>query len=432
MKVNVIGAGLAGCEAAYQLAKRNIYVDLYDIKPDSRTEAHSLDYLCELVCSNSFKGEAFSSGAGLLKKELLMLDSFVLNTAYKHRVEAGASLAVDREGFSKAITDYINDSEYINFITKEIKEIDGNPTIICTGPLTTDSLSKHLGDLLGEEYLYFYDAAAPIITKESVNFDIAYYKSRYDKGEPDFINCPFTEEQFNVWYDELIKAETSEIKDFELKLFEGCMPVEEMAKRGRQTLTFGPLKPKGLRDKDGNTPYAVLQLRQDNAIATLYNLVGFQTNLKWNEQKRLIRLIPGLENANIVRYGVMHRNTFINSVKYLNEHFQLKHKKNVFFAGQIVGLEGYNCAIMSGLVSALNLIRFNNNQEMIKFDKSTMIGGLINYMINTDANNFQPIGPNYGLLPELGFKHPKKQRKDLMAKRSLELLEGMLNNESIL
>jgi len=423
MNINVIGAGLAGSEAAYQLAEMGYKVSLFEMRPKKMTPAHHTAHFAELVCSNSLKGMEPKTGPGLLKKELEMMDSMIIRMAYEHSVSAGGALAVDRDGFSVAVTTLITDHPNIDVVYGEVTEIPEGPTIVCSGPLTSDALSESIMKLLGEDYLYFYDAAAPIVTKESIDMTKAYYKSRYDKGDADYINCPMTKEEFSTWYQEVINAKTSDIKDFELKLYEGCMPFEEMARRGEQTLTFGPLKPVGLRREEDTDVYAVVQLRQDNANASLYNIVGMQTNIKWGDQTRIIQMIPGLENAEIVRYGVMHRNTFINSVKYLNKNLQFKNRENLFFAGQITGLEGYNCAVMSGLVAAKNLDKYLKDEAFIDFPMETMTGALLNYITATDEKHFQPMGPNFGLLPQLGYRHKKKERKELYGKRALEVFE---------
>ena len=321
--VNVIGAGLAGVEAAYQLAKNNIKVKLYEMRPVKMTPAHHTSSFAELVCSNSLRGDNFNNAVGVLKNEMEKLDSVIIQFARKNSVPAGGALAVDREKFSADVTEFITNHPNIEVIHEEVTEIPQAPTIIASGPLTSDALSTKIKELLGEEYFYFFDAAAPIVEKDSIDFNIAYYKSRYDKGENEYINCPMNEEQFNVFYDELMKAEVVKPKDFEEKFFEGCMPFEEMARRGKQTLLFGPMKPVGLTKPDGTKPYAVVQLRQDNVQASLYNIVGFQTHLTWPEQRRIIHLIPGLENATFVRYGVMHRNSFICSPKFLNQEYRL-------------------------------------------------------------------------------------------------------------
>lgn len=330
--VNVIGAGLAGVEASYQLAKCGYKVRLYEMRPKKMTPAHHSENFAELVCSNSLRADGMTNAVGVLKCEMEMLDSIVIKYARIHQVPAGGALAVDRENFSKSITEFIKTHPLIEVINEEVKKFPEGYTIIASGPLTSDSLSNAIKDKLGEDYFYFYDAAAPIVTKDSIDFEIAYYKSRYDKGDNEYINCPMTEEQFNDFYDALINAEVVKPKEFEEKFFEGCMPFEEMARRGKQTLLFGPMKPVGLNTPEGKRPFAVVQLRQDNVQASLYNIVGFQTHLTWPEQKRIIHMIPGLENASFVRYGVMHRNSFICSPKYLLNTYQLKLANNIFMA----------------------------------------------------------------------------------------------------
>ena len=386
--VHVIGAGLAGVEAAYQVAKNGINVKLYEMRPVKMTPAHHTGNFAELVCSNSLRGDNFNNAVGVLKNEMEKLDSVIIKFARENSVPAGGALAVDREAFSKAVTDFISNHPLIEVIHEEVTTLPEGPTIIASGPLTSDALSNEIKDLLGEEYFYFFDAAAPIIEKDSVNFDIAYYKSRYDKGENEYINCPMTEEEFNLFYDELMKAEVVKPKDFEEKFFEGCMPFEEMARRGKQTLLFGPMKPVGLSKPDGTRPYAVVQLRQDNVQASLYNIVGFQTHLTWPEQKRIIHLIPGLENATFVRYGVMHRNSFICSPKYLNQDYSLKNHEGLYIAGQITGVEGYVESAQSGMVAGMNMVRYLNKQEPIIFPRETVMGALSYYITHCEAEHF--------------------------------------------
>lgn len=341
-QVNVIGAGLAGCEAAWQLANRGIHVCLYEMKPIHFSPAHHSPGYAELVCSNSLRSDALTNAVGLLKEEMRMIGSVIMEAAEATKVPAGSALAVDRDRFSAWVTDHINAHENIEVIHEEITKIPDGPSVIATGPLTSDAMSRAIGELIDEKYCYFYDAAAPIVTADSINMDIAYRKSRYDKGEADYINCPMDREQFDAFYNALINAETAEVHGFEdEKVFEGCMPFEVMAKRGRNTLLFGPMKPVGLNRPDGTRPYGVVQLRQDNAEASLYNVVGFQTHLKWGEQKRILQMIPGLENCEIVRYGVMHRNTYINSPICLKETYQYRYRDDLFFAGQMTGVEGY-------------------------------------------------------------------------------------------
>ncbi|RHQ87447.1 methylenetetrahydrofolate--tRNA-(uracil(54)-C(5))-methyltransferase (FADH(2)-oxidizing) TrmFO [Coprobacillus sp. AF21-8LB] len=425
--VHVIGAGLAGVEAAYQVAKNGINVKLYEMRPVKMTPAHHTGNFAELVCSNSLRGDNFNNAVGVLKNEMEKLDSVIIKFARENSVPAGGALAVDREAFSKAVTDFISNHPLIEVVHEEVTTLPEGPTIIASGPLTSDALSNEILDLLGEEYFYFFDAAAPIIEKDSVNFDIAYYKSRYDKGENEYINCPMTEEEFNLFYDELMKAEVVKPKDFEEKFFEGCMPFEEMARRGKQTLLFGPMKPVGLSKPDGTRPYAVVQLRQDNVQASLYNIVGFQTHLTWPEQKRIIHLIPGLENATFVRYGVMHRNSFICSPKYLNQDYSLKNHEGLYIAGQITGVEGYVESAQSGMVAGMNMVRYLNKQEPIIFPRETVMGALSYYITHCEAEHFQPMKANFGILPDLEMRVKKKLRKEAYANRAVEVMDEFIN-----
>ena len=425
--VHVIGAGLAGVEAAYQVAKNGINVKLYEMRPVKMTPAHHTGNFAELVCSNSLRGDNFNNAVGVLKNEMEKLDSVIIKFARENSVPAGGALAVDREAFSKAVTDFISNHPLIEVVHEEVTTLPEGPTIIASGPITSDALSNEIKDLLGEEYFYFFDAAAPIIEKDSVNFDIAYYKSRYDKGENEYINCPMTEEEFNLFYDELMKAEVVKPKDFEEKFFEGCMPFEEMARRGKQTLLFGPMKPVGLSKPDGTRPYAVVQLRQDNVQASLYNIVGFQTHLTWPEQKRIIHLIPGLENATFVRYGVMHRNSFICSPKYLNQDYSLKNHEGLYIAGQITGVEGYVESAQSGMVAGMNMVRYLNKQEPIIFPRETVMGALSYYITHCEAEHFQPMKANFGILPDLETRVKKKLRKEAYANRAVEVMDEFIN-----
>lgn len=425
--VHVIGAGLAGVEAAYQVAKNGINVKLYEMRPVKMTPAHHTGNFAELVCSNSLRGDNFNNAVGVLKNEMEKLDSVIIKFARENSVPAGGALAVDREAFSKAVTDFISNQPLIEVIHEEVTTLPEGPTIIASGPLTSDALSNEIKDLLGEEYFYFFDAAAPIIGKDSVNFDIAYYKSRYDKGENEYINCPMTEDEFNLFYDELMKAEVVKPKDFEEKFFEGCMPFEEMARRGKQTLLFGPMKPVGLSKPDGTRPYAVVQLRQDNVQASLYNIVGFQTHLTWPEQKRIIHLIPGLENSTFVRYGVMHRNSFICSPKYLNQDYSLKNHEGLYIAGQITGVEGYVESAQSGMIAGMNMVRYLNKQEPIIFPRETVMGALSYYITHCEAEHFQPMKANFGILPDLETRVKKKLRKEAYANRAVEVMDEFIN-----
>ena len=375
-KATVIGAGLAGCEAAYQLAKRGIYVELFDMKPVKKSPAHCSDDFAELVCSNSLRSDSLSNAVGLLKEEMRRLDSVIMQCADKNKVPAGSALAVDRKSFSNSVTEIIKKHPYITLISKEITKIpETENIIIATGPLTSDDLSESIGQFLGNKYLHFFDAAAPIVTKESIDMETAIFASRYDKGTPDYINCPMTEEQYRNFHQALTNAECVHLHGFENKnVFEGCMPVEVMAKRGPDTLLYGPLKPVGIIDKrTGKKSFAVVQLRKDNFAGTLYNIVGFQTHLKFSEQKRVFSMIPGLQNAEFIRYGVMHRNTFIDSPKSLTKFYSCKQRNDLFFAGQMTGVEGYVESASSGLVAGINLARIMHNKQPIDFTKATAI-----------------------------------------------------------
>ena len=453
--ITIIGGGLAGCEAAYQIAKAGIKVKLYEMKPTKFSEAHSNENLAEIVCSNSFKSNLLTNACGLLKEELRRLDSLLIKIADETQVPAGQALAVDREKFSKRITEEIEKNPLIEIIHKEVENVDSDKeidskngiVIIATGPLTSEKFAKEISKITGEDKLYFYDAAAPIINKNSINFDIAFYGNRYDQEkkkdesiedwknrqkdqEESYINLPMNKEEYETFWKALIEAEVVTLHDFEKReIFEGCMPVEVMAKRGIETLRFGPLKPVGFDDlRTAKRPYAIVQLRQDNSEGTIYNMVGFQTNLKFGEQKRVFSMIPGLENAEFVKYGVMHRNTYINSTKLLDETYNLKSNTNIYFAGQITGVEGYVESISSGMVAALNAISdFNNNiyGNGVKkyFSEYTVIGALAKY-ISTENDRFQPMNANFGILPELDGKKikDKKERYMKMAERSLENL----------
>lgn len=429
--VNVIGAGLAGCEAAYQLAKRGIKVKLYEMKPKKFSPAHSDENLAEIVCSNSFKSNLKTNACGLLKEELRMLGSLLIRVADEVKVPAGQALAVDRELFSKKVTEEIEKNENIEIIREEVTKINEDEyTIIATGPLTSDILYEEIQKLIKEDSLHFYDAAAPIIEKDSVNMNIAFYGDRYGKGDSSYINLPMNESEYKDFYNNLINAEVVTLHDFEKReIFEGCMPVEVMAKRGEDTLRYGPLKPVGFTDpRTGKRPYAIVQLRQDNAIGTLYNMVGFQTNLKYGEQKRVFSKIPGLENAEFVKYGVMHRNTFINSTKLLDETYCMKNKENIYFAGQITGVEGYVESIASGLVSAINLANKIQGKEKLIFDKENMIGALSKY-ISTENDKFQPMNANFGILPPLEKRiKDKMERYEKMSERSINILKEKIKN----
>ncbi len=426
--INIIGAGLAGSEACYQLAKRGFQVRLFEMRPLKSTEAHKTGLFAELVCSNSLRADSLENAVGVLKEEMRLLDSLIIKVADETKIPAGGALAVDRDTFPQRITSIIKQFPNVEIINEEVKEIPPGYTIIASGPLTSKPLSNKIKEMLKAEYFYFYDAAAPIVDKDSIDFNKVYLKSRYDKGEAAYLNCPMTESEFNVFYDALVSAEVVKPKDFEEEIFfEGCMPIEVMAKRGRQTLLFGPLKPVGLiNPHTGELPYAVVQLRQDNAASTLYNIVGFQTHLKFSEQKRVFRLIPGLENAEFLRYGVMHRNSFINSPLYLKPTYQYKDNEKLFFAGQMTGVEGYVESAASGLAAGLNMARLVNNEPLIDFPKETVIGSMSHYITSCDPKNFQPMNANFGLLSELGFKHHKKERKMLYAKRALDEIKRII------
>ena len=412
--INVIGGGLAGSEAAYQIAKRGIKVKLYEMKPIKFSPAHSSENLAEIVCSNSLKSNLLTNACGLLKEELRRLDSLLIKCADETAVPAGQALAVDRDEFSKLVTKKIEENENIEIIKEEVTTIPDGITIIATGPLTSDALSSEIAKLTGEEKLFFYDAAAPIVTKESIDMNNAFTADRYGKGDSDYINCPMTKEEYELFYNELINAEVTNKHEFEEgNLFEGCMPIGEMARRGSQTLTYGPLKPVGFDKKY----YAVVQLRQDNKEGTLYNLVGFQTNLKFGEQKRVFSMIPALKNAEFVRYGAMHRNTYINAPKLLDNTFNLKGTK-IFFAGQISGVEGYVESIASGMVAAINAVQMIEEKEKIIFSEETMIGALSAY-ISTENKNFQPMNANFGILNCDKKIKDKVQKYTYLAERSL-------------
>ena len=433
--IRVIGGGLAGCEATYQIAKRGIKVKLYEMKPSLFSPAHSNSNLAEIVCSNSFKSNAITNACGLLKEELRMLDSLLIKCADKTAIPAGQALAVDREKFSELVTEEIEKLDNVEIIREEFNsslEKDKCITIIATGPLTSKKMERQISNLTGEDKLYFYDAAAPIVEKDSINMDIAFLGDRYGKeGDNSYINLPFNEEEYKKFYNELINAEVVTLHEFEKReIFEGCMPIEIMAKRGEDTIRFGPLKPVGFIDpRTGKKPYALVQLRQDNEMGTLYNLVGFQTNLKFGEQKRVFSLIPGLENAEFVKYGVMHRNTFINSPVLLNSTFNLKNKPNIFFAGQITGVEGYVESIASGLFAGINATKIFSNAKLLEFPEETVIGALSKY-ISTQNNRFQPMNANFGILPPLEEKiKDKQERYKKMADRSLTNITKILQKD---
>lgn len=427
-RVTVIGAGLAGSEAAWQLAKRGIQVDLYEMRPVRQTPAHHTDQFAELVCSNSLRANGLQNAVGVLKEEMRTLDSLILKAADTASVPAGGALAVDRHDFAGFVTDTLKNHPLVTVHNEEIKEIPDGLVIMATGPLTSPDLSASLKAFTGEDYLYFYDAAAPILDGETIDREKVYLKSRYDKGEAAYLNCPMTEEEFNLFYEELVKAEVVPLKEFEKEIyFEGCMPFEVIAQRGKKTLLFGPMKPVGLEDpKTGKRPFAVVQLRQDNSAGTLYNLVGFQTHLKWGEQKRIIQLIPGLENAEIVRYGVMHRNTFINSPSLLKPTYQARTRDTLFFAGQMTGVEGYVESAASGLLAGINAAKMVAGEELLVLPRETMLGSMAHYITTTDGKHFQPMNANFGLVPSLEDapkKMKKQERYERYANRALETIQ---------
>lgn len=428
--VSVVGAGLAGSEAAWQLARQGVKVQLIEMRPVRKTPVHRGDQFAELVCSNSLRSNALNNAVGILKEEMRRLDSLIMHCADQHAVPAGGALAVDREGFSEAITQTLSNHPLIDVVKEEITEIPESTTVLATGPLTSPALSSRIQELTGEEYLYFYDAAAPIVEKESIDFNKVFLASRYDKGEAAYLNCPMNEEEFDRFYTTLIEAEVAPLKEFEKEIyFEGCLPIEVLAKRGRKTLAFGPLKPVGLTDpRTGRRPYAVVQLRQDNSAGTLFNLVGFQTHLKWGAQKEVIQTIPGLENASIVRYGVMHRNTFINSPKVLHPTYQFRNRENLFFAGQITGVEGYVESAASGLMAGLNAAHLVNKEQLVVPPQSTAIGSLAHYITTADPKHFQPMNANFGLFESLP-EHilSKKERAEKMAERALLNIQNFIS-----
>jgi methylenetetrahydrofolate--tRNA-(uracil-5-)-methyltransferase len=434
-QVTVIGAGLAGSEAAWQIASRGVPVKLYEMRPVVKTPAHHTDKFAELVCTNSLRANGLSNAVGVIKEEMRMLDSLILKSADKNAVPAGGALAVDRDGFSGDITSTLHNHPLIEVVNEEIQHIpEEGIVVIATGPLTSPALSAEIKALMGEEYFYFYDAAAPIVEKDSIDMSKVYLASRYDKGEAAYLNCPMTEEEFNAFYDALVNAEVAQLKEFEKEVyFEGCMPIEVMMKRGKQTALFGPMKPVGLvNPHTGELPYAVVQLRQDNAAGTLYNLVGFQTHLKWGEQKRVFSMIPGLENAEYVRYGVMHRNTFINSPKLLQPTYQLKTNENLFFAGQMTGVEGYVESAASGLIAGINAARKALGQDLVVFPDTSTLGSMAHYITTADSEHFQPMNANFGLLPKLEKKiRNKKEKNEALANRALETIAAFIQEAGL-
>lgn len=436
-KVIIIGAGMAGSEAAWQVANRGIKVDLYEMRPVKNTPAHKTDLFAELVCSNSLRGAGMENAVGVLKEEMRRLGSVIMEAADATKVPAGGALAVDRKGFSQYITDKVTNHPNINVIHEELEEIpyeENALTIVASGPLTAGKLAENIGELMGQKYFYFYDAAAPIVTLESVDMTKAWKASRYNKGEAAYINCPMNKEEYLHFWNELVNSEKAETHNFEKEVFfEGCMPVEEMASRGEDTLLFGPLKPVGLENPaDGKLPYAVVQLRQDNANGTLYNIVGFQTHLKWGEQKRVFGLIPGLENAEFVRYGVMHRNTFINSPEKMRPTLQFKDNDKLFFAGQMTGVEGYVESASSGLVAGINAARICQGLEPVVFPAETAHGSLCHYITTAPAKHFQPMNVNFGIMSPIKERiRDKKQKKMMIAERALRMLEEFKQENNI-
>lgn len=425
--VTVIGAGLAGSEAAWQIAQAGVKVKLYEMRPVKQTPAHHTDKFAELVCSNSLRANSLTNAVGVLKEEMRRLGSVIIGSADKCSVPAGGALAVDRHEFADLVTQAVRNHPLVEVFHEEVTELPDGIVVVASGPLTSPALSEHLKALTGEEYLYFYDAAAPIIEKDSIDMDKVFVASRYDKGEAAYLNCPMTEEEFDRFYEALVTAETVPLKEFEKEIFfEGCMPIEVMAKRGRQTMLFGPLKPVGLIDpRTGTQPFAVVQLRQDNSAATLYNIVGFQTHLKWPEQKRVFSLIPGLENCEIIRYGVMHRNTFINSPKLLLPTYQYKDRATLFFAGQMTGVEGYVESAASGLLAGINAARLAKGEDPLVLPKETVIGSMAHYITTADPKHFQPMNANFGLLPALPQRiRSKKDRNEALAQRALDTIQN--------
>ncbi len=427
--VIVIGAGLAGSEAAWQLAQRGIPVELHEMKPQKMTPAHHSPWFGELVCSNSLRSDQLENAVGLLKEELRRCGSLILSCADAHRVEAGGALAVDREGFSRAVTEQVRAHPLIRVVEGEVTEIPPEgEVILASGPLTSDALAEKIQGLVHADYLSFFDAAAPLVTFESLDMDHAWFASRYDKGTADYVNCALSEEEYAAFWEALTTAEAAEVHGFEdQNVFEGCMPVEVMARRGRDTLRYGPLKPKGLRDpKTEREPYAVVQLRKDNAQGSIYNLVGFQTHLRWPEQKRVFSMIPALSHAEFVRYGVMHRNTYLDSPRLLDRYYRLRKEPRLCFAGQITGVEGYVESTASGFLAAVELARRLLGQAPVDFPQETAIGALALYVSNETVEKFQPMNVNFGIMPSLGYKVKGKRNKNAeLSRRGLEVLAGL-------
>ena len=426
--IHIIGAGLAGSEAAWQIIRRGIPVILHEMRPGKSSPAHKTEYFAELVCSNSFRAANVENAVGLLKEEMRRLDSLIMKMADANQVPAGGALAVDRDGFARGVTEFIRQHPLVTVVEEEVtdpEELEGL-VIFASGPLTSPALSEAIQGIIRADYLHFFDAAAPIVEGDSLNYDVIYRASRYDKGEAAYLNCPFyTKEEYLAFYEALKAAETAEVKDFEHNVFEGCMPIEEMAYRGEDTMRFGPLKPIGLRDpRNGKEAYAVVQLRQDNAAGTLYNLVGFQTHLKWPEQKRVFRMIPGLENAEFVRYGVMHKNTYMNSPQLLNADFRLRTNPRFFFAGQMTGVEGYVESAASGLMAGIQAVCAQKGLPAVEFPDITAMGALAHYISNPAVTDFQPMNVNYGIMPPLEKRVRKRRfRNEMLANRALEAFE---------
>ena len=431
--VHVIGAGLAGCEAVNQLTRQGIPVILHEMRPVKSDAAHKTDYFAELVCSNSLRAGNIENAVGLLKEEMRRLGSLIMQQADKHQVPAGGALAVDRDGFAAGVTEAVKSNPLVTVVYEEVADLESleGTVIVASGPLTSDALSANIKELLHEEYFHFFDAAAPIVAADSLDYDKVYRASRYDKGGADYLNCPFyTKEEYLAFWDALCNAESAPVKDFEHDVFEACMPIEEMAARGEDTMRFGPLKPVGLIDpRNGKEAYAVVQLRQDNAAASLYNIVGFQTHLKWPEQRRVFGMIPGLEKAEFVRFGVMHKNTYLNSPQLLDNHFRLRSNKRFYFAGQMTGVEGYVESAASGLMAGLHVARELKELPEVNFPAETAHGSLANYISNPAIENFQPMNINFGLIPPLSVRIRKKKEKNAqIAARALEQLDVFLTN----
>ncbi|MBQ2765662.1 MAG: methylenetetrahydrofolate--tRNA-(uracil(54)-C(5))-methyltransferase (FADH(2)-oxidizing) TrmFO [Clostridia bacterium] len=436
--INIVGAGLAGCEAAWQAVKQGVRVRLYEMKPHKYSPAHHSDGFAELVCSNSLRSNMLSNAVGVLKEEMKLLGSLIIEAAYASEVPAGSALAVDRKLFSQYITDKLKNHPLVEIVEGEVTEIPNGITVIATGPLTSEALSESIGELIGEDYLHFFDAAAPIISFDSIDMSKAFYASRYDKGEASYINCPFTKEEYERFYQALITAEEAELKDFDkagqLTVFEGCMPVEVMAKRGHDTLLFGPMKPVGITvPQTGEEAYAIVQLRQENAEKSMYNIVGFQTHLKFPEQKRVFGMIPGLENAEFLRYGVMHRNTFMNSPKLLDCTYMMRNRPGLYFAGQMTGVEGYVESASCGLVAGLNAARFALGLDAVKFTRESVIGSLACYVSDEGVANFQPMNANFGLVSPLTHKVKggKRARGEAMGTRAIEYIRAFTDNTDV-